>query len=41
MARRRFVGLSGSFWHRSHLCGIVRTQNNQARGAGLDMVPVT
>jgi hypothetical protein len=41
MARYRFDGFSGSFWHRNHLCGIVRTQNIQARDIGLDMVPLS
>jgi hypothetical protein len=40
MARHDTVGLFGSVWDRSHLCGIVRTQNNQALGTGLDMVPL-
>jgi len=41
MAGRHLVGLFGNFWHRCHHCLIVRTQNNQARGVGLDMVALS
>ena len=41
MARYRLVGLPGSFRHRGGHCRIVRTKNNQARGTGLDMVPLS
>ena len=40
MAGRHLVGLFGNFWHHCHHCLIVRAQNNQARGVGLDMVAV-
>jgi len=40
MAGYHLVGLFGNLWHRGRHRGIVRTKNNQARGAGLDMVPL-
>ena len=41
MARYCIVGLFDNFRHRGHHGGTVRTENNQARGTGLDMVPLS
>ena len=40
MAGHCSVGLFGGFRDCRHPGGIVRTQNDQARGARLDMVPL-